>query len=78
MPNRNVTLSLPDDLVRRAKVLAAQRDTSISALVRGLLDQLVGDGTSYDTAWRDEEAFMAGGPLRIGDRRITRDEAHHR
>jgi len=39
---RKVTLSLPEDLVRRVRVFAAERDTSMSALVVDLLRQLVG------------------------------------
>ncbi|WP_264033207.1 hypothetical protein [Mycobacterium riyadhense] len=39
---------MPDELVRRAKILAAQRDTSVSGLVARLLEQLVGDVRDYD------------------------------
>jgi predicted transcriptional regulator len=73
-----VTLSLPDDLVRRAKILAAERDTSLSALVGELLIQTLGEETSYEEAWSDEEAFMAAGNLRVGARPIFRDELHQR
>jgi plasmid stability protein len=34
---RNVTLSLPDEVYRRARVKAAERNTSVSALVREFL-----------------------------------------
>ncbi len=38
---RNLTLSLPIDLVRKAKIYAAEHDTTINSLVRDLLqDQL--------------------------------------
>ena len=40
---RNVTLVLPDDLVRKAKVLAAQRETTLSGLVGSLLTHALGD-----------------------------------
>ena len=39
MSTRNITLSLPTDLVRRAKVYAAEHDTTINALVRKLLQE---------------------------------------
>jgi plasmid stability protein len=39
--SRNLTLHLPADLIRRAKVYAAQNDTSINSLVRELLEQKV-------------------------------------
>jgi plasmid stability protein len=34
---RNITLSLPSDLIRKAKVYAAEHDTTINTLVRELL-----------------------------------------
>jgi hypothetical protein len=37
MDSRNITLALPRELVRQAKVMAAERGTSISALVADLL-----------------------------------------
>jgi hypothetical protein len=79
MATRNITLAMPEELIRKAKVLAAQRDTSVSALVAELLEQLVGDVTNYDQAWAEEEALMAKGiGLRIGEMRWTRDELHER
>jgi len=38
---RNITFNLPTDLVREAKVYAAQHDTTVNALVRELLEQKV-------------------------------------
>jgi plasmid stability protein len=78
MTTRNITLSLPDELVRKAKVFAAARDTSISALVGDLLGQLVGENIDYDQAWSAEEAVMASGPLRVGAITWTRDDLHAR
>lgn len=75
---RNVTLSLPEDLVRRAKVLAAERDTSMSALVTSLLRELVESGLPDDRDWEAEEAVMASGALRVGTVDWTRDDLHRR
>lgn len=76
---RNLTLSMPDELVRQAKVLAAQRDMSVSALVAELLAQVVGDSVSYEQAWADEEALMASGVgMRVGEVSWSRDELHDR
>jgi plasmid stability protein len=38
---RNITLNLPADLIREAKIYAAQHDTSVNALVRKLLEEKV-------------------------------------
>lgn len=79
MPTRNITLSLSDDLNRRAKVLAAQRDTSVSALVTDLLEQVVGASFDYSEAWEAEEHLMRDGiGLEIGEITWSRDELHQR
>ena len=39
MTSRNVTLHLPSDLIRKAKVYAAERDTTMNAFVRELLEE---------------------------------------
>jgi len=61
MVTRNITLSLPADLIRRAKVYAAAHDTSISAMVADLLGGRVGAATEYDEAWAAEVAVMTRG-----------------
>jgi hypothetical protein len=75
---RNVTLSLPDELVRRAKVFAAERDTSVSALVVSLLNQLLGDVEDYDELWAQEEAVMTAGALQVGRVTWNREDLHRR
>ena len=47
---RIVTLSLPEDLIRRLKVVAAKQDTSISALLATTLAQLVDQEEGYAEA----------------------------
>ena len=70
---------MPDELVRRAKILAAQRDTSVSGLVARLLEQLVGDVQDYDDVAAHERRLMQEGiGLRVGEITWSRDEAHER
>lgn len=79
MAPRNITLSMPDELVRRAKVLAAQRDTSVSGLVARLLEQLVGDVRDYDDVAAQEHRLMQEGiGLRVGKVTWSRDDVHER
>jgi predicted transcriptional regulator len=47
---RNVTFSLPVELLRRAKVLAAERDISLNALVKDALGQVVDRSGEYREA----------------------------
>lgn len=79
MPLRNLTLSLPSDLVRRAKIVAAQRDTSVSALVAAYLASLAQEADDYERTWHEERQLMARGlPLRIGEMTWSRSDVHER
>ncbi len=49
---QNLTLKLPLDTVRKAKVVAAERGTSISALVTEKIEELVGEDAEYQAAKR--------------------------
>lgn len=70
---------MPDELVRRAKILAAQRDTSVSGLVARLLEQLVGDVRDYDDVATEERRLMNEGiGLRVGEITWSRDDVHER
>ncbi len=79
MATRNITLSLPEELVRKAKIIAAERGTPVSALVAELVEGIAGGSDDYDRAWADEVALMQGGSgLRMGEITWTRDELHRR
>lgn len=70
---------MPEELVRRAKVMAAQRDMSVSALVARLLEQLVGDVRDYDEVREQERQLMDNGiGLQVGTITWTRDQLHDR
>jgi len=49
---QNLTLKLPVETVRKAKVVAAERGTSISALVAEKIEELVGEDAEYQAAKR--------------------------
>lgn len=79
MSVRNLTLTLPVDLVRRAKVIAAQRDTSVSALVADYLRALADQDDDYDRAWHQELQVMSEGlDMRVGEVTWSRAGAHER
>lgn len=79
MATRNFTLSLPKDVVRRARVLAAQQDTSVSALVSDYVKRITEDGIDYDTIWAREERLMAEGiGLEVGPITWSRANVHER
>lgn len=74
---RNVTLQLDAEVIRRAKVLAAKRGTSVSGLVAAELDRLVAEDERYEEAWRRARKAMGDAAGR-GGRRWEREELHER
>jgi hypothetical protein len=75
---RNVTVSLNDEVYRRARVKAAERDTSLSALVRDFLISLGEEETDFERRKRlQDEVLHSITAFRANDR-LSRDEAHDR
>lgn len=75
---KNLTVSVPDDVYRNARIAAAQRDTSVSALVVAFLEQLSGrmdEFTRLEELQREVQAEI--GSFRAADR-LGRDEVHDR
>jgi hypothetical protein len=75
---QNVTISLSRHLLKKAKILAARRETSISGLLAKEIEFLVGEEEAYERAERQamallDKGFRMGGMIRAG-----RDELHER
>ncbi|MGC2321990.1 MAG: hypothetical protein WA463_05105 [Terriglobales bacterium] len=75
---QNVTISLSRDVLKKARILAARRETSISGLLAREIELLVGEEEAYERAERQarallEKGFHMGGVIRAG-----RDELHER
>ena len=77
---RNITLSLPEELLQEVEVLAARRRTSVSGLLAGMLREMVERETGYTFARRREmEALERGLDLGTGGEvSWNRDELHER
>ncbi len=54
---KNITVSLDDDTYRRARIVAAQRDTSVSALVKRYLTELAAGESESERLKREERAL---------------------
>ncbi len=80
MANQNITLSLPEDDLQAARILAVQRRTSVSKLVAGLLRNFVERETGYAAAHDSALATLAAGSdLGTGGQaRWNRDDLHER
>ena len=78
MIKQNLTVSLPQQTIRKAKILAARRGSSISGLLAEQIEILVGEEEAYERAQRQavvllDQGFHLGGVIRS-----NRDEWHER
>jgi hypothetical protein len=75
---KNITVSVPDQVYHDARVAAAQRDTSVSALVVAYLEQLSGRmGEFARLAALQHQVQAEIGRFRAADR-LGRDDVHDR
>ena len=75
---KNITVTVDDDTYRRARIKAAERDTSVSALVARFLTELAAGETDAERLKREERALRE----RIGNfsaaDRLAREDVHKR
>ncbi|TVR57781.1 MAG: hypothetical protein EA426_11325 [Spirochaetaceae bacterium] len=75
----NVTLSIDDDLLKRAKKIAIDRDTSLNALVRGYVESLVAHERRRRQLQIEElDQLFKESTAIVGPVTWTRDELHER
>lgn len=72
---RNLIIAVEQELIRKAKVLAAERGTSISGLLAEELRRLVERETSYLRA-REAALVEINMGLRLGGRASSREDLH--
>ena len=74
----NITLKIEADLLREARVLAAEEGTSISALLAARLEQIVRERKGYQQARRRAVARLRKGFVLRWTRSQSKDELHDR
>jgi len=75
---QNVTVSLSADTIRKGKVLAARRSTSLSGLLAEQIESLVGADEAYERCERAALAMLDKGFHLGGVISATREELHER
>lgn len=75
---RNITLTLDDEVLRSARVAAARRGISLSALLREQLSRIAEQDQQYEAARTAALDWMKRGACLEADARPTRDELHDR
>ncbi|WP_232366026.1 hypothetical protein [Methylocystis silviterrae] len=75
---KNITVSLDDELYRRARIRAAQDDTSVSAVVRRFLIEFASEETEFDRLKRQERELRAQIQQFRASDRLLRQNVHER
>ena len=75
---QNVTVRLNRQTIRKAKILAARRSTSLSELVAGRIEIIFGEEESYERLERQTRKLLKRGFHLGGGARVGRDELHER
>lgn len=78
--NQNITLRLPRKLLKHVKRVAADRDTSVSALMTEALARLADEDRRYSAARKRALTALRSAPSlgTRGRRNWSRDELHER
>ena len=75
---QNLTVSLDRETIRKAKIVAARRSTSISGLLARQIELLIGEEEAYERAERQARALLDQGFHLGGVAPASRDELHER
>jgi post-segregation antitoxin (ccd killing protein) len=75
---RNITVAVDDDTYKRARIAAAERDTSLSALVKAYLQQLASQETETERLKRQEREIRSRIAAFIASDRLSREDLHGR
>ena len=74
---QNLTVQLDRETIRKAKILAAKRGTSVSSLVAAQIKDSVRADDAYESARRTALGWLEQG-FPLGGERFNRDELHER
>jgi predicted transcriptional regulator len=77
---QNVTLSIPKDILHKAKILAVNKNTSLSGLLTQALTDLVAHQEAYEQARQRNLALLKNG-FNLGTQghiTLKREELHER
>jgi hypothetical protein len=75
---RNITVAVDDETYKRARIAAAERDTSVSALVKAYLEQLASHETEIERLKRQEREIRSQIAAFSAADRLTREDLHNR
>ncbi|HMN12458.1 MAG TPA: hypothetical protein PKD55_09065 [Bellilinea sp.] len=74
----NLTISVDEDIVRRARIRALEQGTSVNAVLREMLAAYAGAKNEQAAAAADLVAISVASESRRGGKAWTRDDLHER
>jgi hypothetical protein len=75
---KNITVSVPDEVYREARIRAAERGSSVSALVGEYLRSLAGQAAEFSRLEAQQRRVQATIKRFRASDRLSRDEVHDR
>ena len=75
---QNITLSIDKEIIKNARVLAAQRQTSISRMLSEELQKLIEDSEEYERSKKQALSNITNGFHLGGNIAVSREELHER
>ncbi len=75
---KNITVSVDDEVYRFARIKAAENNTSVSALVKAFLLQLIGEESELERRKRLQRETIASIHAFSAADRLSRDQVHDR
>ncbi len=73
---KNLTLAIDENMLREARKLAIERNTTVNAMVREFLQSVVENDVNQRSAFNRLAKKMQKGILEVGNRDWTRDELY--
>jgi plasmid stability protein len=74
----NLTITVDDEVLKRARLRATEQGTSVNAVVRDYLEQYAGTRSAQEQALTKLLVLSEQTGSRRGRRKWTRDELHER
>jgi plasmid stability protein len=74
----NLTITIDDEILKRARLRATEQGTSVNSVVRDYLEQYAGSRSAQEQALGNLLKLSEAAESKRGRRRWTRDELHER
>lgn len=73
---KNLTLRVEEKTLSKARRIAAEHSTSVNALIRGYLDELISGETRQEAARKELATLCRKSPAKIGNKTWSRDSLY--